>query len=211
MAQTPTISKGRPPGCNAVGTAVAVAGLKCEEFGDDGSPIRQTKFTFTNLALTITEISGSAEGFASQQIYDFPLGYINILSAVFTGTLTTTSVIADTLNSGVVVNLGIGTAATVGGDAGVLATTRQNVIPGSGETSSGFTSSTVINVASASITTVFAASVSAAHLAVQLPGQSTAVDLFLNLGVPTANDIDADATVTVNGTLVVTWINTMSG
>lgn len=67
-----------------------------------------------------------------------------------------------------------------------------------------FPSSTVINVAPAAVTGVLA-NIAAAQVGAILDGRSTAVDLFLNLGVAAA-DIDGDATVTITGTVAVTWI-----
>jgi hypothetical protein len=39
-----------------------------------------------------------------------------------------------------------------------------------------------------------------------LDGSSTAISLFMNVAVAGATDIDADATVEVNGTIEVHWI-----
>lgn len=41
-----------------------------------------------------------------------------------------------------------------------------------------------------------------------IDGSSTAADLYVNLNVATDGDIDADATVAINGTLVLEWSNT---
>ncbi len=40
-----------------------------------------------------------------------------------------------------------------------------------------------------------------------IDGSATAADLYLNLNVATDGDIDADATVKINGTLVLEWSN----
>src|SRR5690554_4803164 len=125
MASTPTIMADRPSGANTVGTVVTKAGLRVKEYGY--GPVRQTLFTFEAMEITITD----ALAYASQQIYNFPQGFITVLAAHFRGTLTTTSAIASTLNAGSTVTLGIGTAAA---SNVTLATTMMDVIPGSGET-----------------------------------------------------------------------------
>lgn len=197
--KSPSQGRRNAVGARRVGEAVAIQGMICEELGGIG-PVHQTLFTFTNCSLTIPD----ATAYLGTKIYDFPVGQISVSGCSFRGTLTTTSVIASTLNSGVAVSLGVGsaTASNV-----TLSSTMMNFLPGSGETASGFTSSTTINVASAVITKVLAANVSAAHLAATVDGSGTAVDLYFNLAVATATDIDADATVAVNGTLLVTWTN----
>jgi hypothetical protein len=199
LVQTPTIARTGLPAMQKLGTPVTISGMTCVEYTD--GIVRQLLFTFTNVALTITD----ALAYLGTKIYDFELCYVNFLAAHFVGTLTTTSAIASTLNSGVAVSLGIGTAAA---SNVTLSTTMMNVLPGSGETAAGFTSSTVINVASAEISMVLAAGISAAHLLSNINGTATAIDLYFNLAVATATDIDADATVAVNGQLAITLIPT---
>jgi len=194
---TPGISYERPESmsANQVGTVVAKSGLTHEEYGSH--ILRQTLFKFTNMSITITD----ALAYASQQLYDFPLGRIHVLACVASITLTTTSAIASTLNSGVAVAWGLGSAAA---SSTTLATTMMNFAPGSGESVNTLTSSTTINVASAQ-DNAFLAATNAAQIAAVVDGTSTAADLFLNLAVPTATDIDADATVAVNGRALITW------
>lgn len=201
-AFTPTISKGRPPGCRAVGVPVAITGMKVTEYGGDGF-LRMTRFKFRACSLTITD----ALAYLGTKIYDFPQGTLNVFAASFRGTLTTTSAIASTLNSGVAVNIGFGsaTASNV-----TLSSTMMNFLPGSGETAAGFTSSTTINVASAAVNMALAAPTSAAHLAANIAGHATAADLYLNLAVATATDIDADATVELNGEFLIAWMVTLA-
>lgn len=200
MGSTPTLGKSRPSGMNEVGTIPSgVIGLSVEEFGGNG-PLRQTRFTFNAMPITITD----ALAYASQQIYNFPLGRIHVLDCVGTIAMTTTSAIASTLNSGATISWGIGSAAA---SSLTLATTMMNFMPGSGESVNTFTSSTTINVAAASDSGMLAA-VSAAHLAAIVNGTVTAADAFLNIAVPTNTEIDADATVTISGTITMTWMNT---
>lgn len=197
---TPSIYKGRPTAINAVGTKVTtVAGIDVDECGNDG-PVRQIKITLTNMPLTITD----ALAYASQKLYDWPTGRINVIDAVGNIAFTTTSAIASTLNSGATLSWGLGSAAA---SNLTLATTMMNFLPGSGESVKTVTSSTTINVAG-STGTGFLAAVSAAHLAAIVDGTSTAADLYLNVAVPTNTEIDADATVTVNATFYLTYIVT---
>lgn len=160
---------------------------------------RKTTLTLTDMPLTLTD----ALAYVGKKIYDFPAGRIRVLDCVASLTFTTTSAIAGTLNSGVTVSWGLGSATA---SSTTLATTMQNFMPGSGETPKTFTSSTTINVAPATVTG-FLAAVSAAQLAAILDGTSTAADMFLNIAVPTGTDIDADATLTVTGTIQITWYN----
>lgn len=159
------------------------------ELGDPGGLVHQTLLTFTNLPVTVrnTEQGGGVK------IYNFPEGRIMRLGAVASINIATTSTIASTLKSGVTCNYGIGSTTQANA---TLATTEQDFV-----NVTNITSSTTINVAGAS-----AGGVGAAVLA-SLDGHSTAVSAFMNLAVTTGTDIDADATVLVNGTARITWIN----
>ncbi len=195
---TPSIGIDRPGTSDTVGTVVAKAGLTCEEFGGNGI-VRKTVFTLTNMPVTITDTLA----YASQQLYDFPEGNIRFLDCVARIAMTTTSTIASTLNSGATISWGVGTAAA---SSLTLATTMMNAMPGSGESVNTFTSSTTINVAAAADNGILAHTAAARGLA-GADGTSTPVDLYLNLAVPTNTEIDADATVTITGTIELTWIN----
>ena len=206
---TPTQNKDRPQEANTVGSmpatqasasggsSVSTTGISVDEYSYGVH--RQTVFTLTNVPIALSNTTQ----YASVHIYDFPLGRIHIDDCVGTIAMTTTSTLTSTLNTGATVQWGIGTAAA---SASTLATTMQNAMPGSGETPNSFTSSTTINVA-ATADSGFLAAVSAAHLAAIVNGTVTASKLFFNIGVPTDGDLDADATVTVSGTLYLTWYN----
>ena len=144
--------------------------------------VHQTTLTLTDLAITMrdTEQGGGAK------IYDFPEGRILILGAVASIAVTTTSAILTTLNGGKTCNWGQASA--------TVATTEQNLIP-----VTAFTSSATIDVAGATATAALAASA-------QFDGTATAIDAYLNLAVAGATDIDGDATVTVDGTVTLTWV-----
>lgn len=198
ITNTPSIGIDRTPTTDQVGTVVSKAGLTCVEYGGTGI-VRKTIFTMTNMAMTITD----ALAYASQQLYDFPAGNIRFLDCVATITMTTTSTIASTLNSGATISWGVGTAAA---SSLTLATTMMNAMPGSGESVNTFTSSTTINVAASADTGILAHTATARGLA-GADGTATAADLYLNIAVPTNTEIDADATVTISGTIELTWIN----
>ena len=55
-----------------------------------------------------------------------------------------------------------------------------------------------------SVDTTVAAALAAAA---QFDGTATAKDMFLNTAYATTTDVDADATQTISGTIVITWIN----
>jgi len=150
--------------------------------------INQTIFTLDDVAMTITD----ALAYAGLKLFTFPAGRILVLGATESLAQKTTSALASTLNSGVTMaqSLGSATASNV-----TLSSTMANMMP-----STAFTSSTTINVAGSAVGSALAASA-------QLDGTSTAIPLYLNASVPTATDIDADATMTWSGTITATWIN----
>jgi hypothetical protein len=171
----------------AAQTATAAAGAKngatvtaTETMG----VVNKTVLTFTALPITMrdTEQGGGVK------VYDFPAGRIAFLGATGSIAVTTTSVLADTLNAGVTCNWGIGSTTQA---SATLATTEQNIIQ-----VAAFTSSATINVAGA------AAAGFGAATALASP-----VDAYLNLAVAGATDIDANATVTVTGTATIYWVN----
>jgi hypothetical protein len=105
---TPSIQSSRPAAANQVGTvpsASAANGVTVKECGV--GVVRQTVFTLTAAVITITD----SLAYANIQLYDFPAGRINIMGCTSSLSFATTSTIASTLNSGVTVSYGIGTAA----------------------------------------------------------------------------------------------------
>lgn len=201
--QTPSVNKGRAPFQTSVGyipggtlnnvvTGTAVSGLSVDEYGGPDSPVRTTVLTLASMPFSITD----ASAYGSQLIYTFPEGRIMVLGCVASLTWTTTSAIASTLNSGVSVQYAVGSAAA---SATTLATTMLSFTPGTGQTVPTFTSSTTINVASAQVNSSLLAYV-------YLDGTTTAIPVYLNAAVGTGTDIDGDATLTVTGTVAITWI-----
>jgi hypothetical protein len=169
-----------------VGDAAPVAGVTARTDGGPGGYYRTT-ITLNDMAQAVvngTEYQGT-------KIYDFPEGRIYVIGAVATLQQKTTSAIASTLNSGVTGAIGVGTATA---SATTLATTMQDIIP-----TTAFTTSTVINVAGTAVSAVLASPA-------VFDGTATARDLFLNTAYATTGDIDADATQTISGTIVVSWV-----
>ncbi len=149
--------------------------------------VHQTTIALSALAVTMrdTEQGGGAK------IYDFPEGRILVLGATASIAVTTTSILANTLNTGVTCNWGVGSTTQA---SATVATTEQDIV-----NVAAFTASATINVAGATAT-------GKGVLAV-LDGTGTAADAYLNLAVAGATDIDANATVTVTGSVKITWIN----
>jgi hypothetical protein len=176
---------------NTVGAGTvpaAVSGtVSAAEYGD--GVFHKTVLTLTAVPVTMRDV----EQGGGVQIYDFPVGYIQRLGASGTIAVTTTSVLADTLNTGVTCNWGVGSVTQANA---TVATTEQDFV-----NVTAFTASATIDVAGADATGVGVGVLAA------LDGTSTAVDAFLNLAVAGATDIDADATVTVSGTINIAWMN----
>lgn len=170
-----------------VGDVPSVSGLSSKTDGGPGGFYRTT-ITLDNVAQAIvngTEYQGT-------KIYDFPEGRVYVVGAVATLQQKTTSVLASTLNASVTGAIGVG---TVTASATTLATTMQDIIP-----TTAFTSSATINVAGTAVSAVLASPA-------VFDGTATAIDLFLNTAFATTTDVDANATQTISGTIVVSWIS----
>lgn len=150
-------------------------------------PMCQTTLTLNNVPQAVvngTEYQGT-------KIYGFPQGRLLILGVTATLQQKTTSAIASTLNSGTgAISLGTVTASNVS-----LTSTMVDLLP-----STAFTSSTVINTAGTAVSAALAASA-------QFDGTTTAKDVYLNTAYATTTDVDADATQTISGTIVISWIH----
>lgn len=163
------------------------ATVTVQEYGN--GVFNKTVLTFTNLPLTVrdTQVGGGVK------VYDFPAGRIQRMGGSGSIAMTTTSVLASTLNAGVTCNWGMGSTTQA---SATLATTEQDFLQ-----VTNITSSATINVAGA------ASNAPGAAVLAALDGTATAIDLFLNVAVATATDIDADATVLINGTATILWAN----
>jgi len=146
----------------------------------------ETVFTFVNHVITITD-ADTAGAHGSTKFADFDAGLVRILGGLTDLSLTAAAGIGAT---GAIV-CGVGTA-TVGTDNATLAGTEQNIIP-----------STSVSLTGSAGT--LRAETTATEGAVTLDGTGTAADLFLNMAV-SASDASANSTVTVNGTIRLTWV-----
>jgi len=163
--------------------AISTVTAKHVHFG----PFCVTTLTLANVAQTVvngTEYQGT-------KIYDFPEGRLHVLGVTATLQQKTTSALASTLNASSTGAIGLGTATA---SATTLATTMVDFLP-----STAFTSSATVNVAGTAVSAALAA-------AAQFDGTTTAKDLYLNTAYATTGDVDADATQTISGTIVITWI-----
>lgn len=148
--------------------------------------LHRTTLFFNNYAMTLLD----AQNGVGSRIYRFPEGRILVHGATGSIAPTTTSALATSLNTGVTYNWGLGTTTQANG---TLATTEQDVLP------------TTAGVASATINTAPAVSNGKLAAAAQFDGTATRKDVYLNIGLATATDIDGDATILVNGVVVITW------
>lgn len=147
----------------------------------------RTTITFAGYVQTIPD-TGAA---SNQNLFTFPEALIQISSACGKLTFTTTSAIASTLNQ----TAGVWALGTANGNQ-ALTTTEADIIP-----STAWQSSTTINVAHASGTDT----VGFLATPTNLNGSTTAKACILNLGITESNDIDADATVQIDGTVTIEW------
>lgn len=150
-------------------------------------PFCQTTLTLNNVPQAVvngTEYQGT-------KIYDFPAGRISVLGVTATLQQKTTSALASTLNASATGSIGLG---TVTASATTLASTMVDLLP-----ATAFTSSATINVAGTAVSNALAA-------AAQFDGTTTPVDVFLNTAYATTTDVDGDATQTISGTVVITWV-----
>ncbi len=162
---------------------------------DTGGAYRQIKLTLRDCPLTIADTGQ----YGSVLLATLPEGFATILGGVAKNlTFKTTSIIANTLNSGVTVQWGVGTVAASGT---TLYGSMVNLVPGVDRPAATFVSSTVINVAPA------AASASLFDIDL-LDGSATALPIYLNAAVAAAGDIDGDATLVVSGTITLTLVMT---
>lgn len=153
---------------------------------------RQTVITFTALAMSLSQ----AHVGGGSKIYTFPEGNISILGAIAKNVIpTTTSAILTTLNGSKTLSVGVGSVQTVLQDSGTLATTEQDIV-----NAFAATSSATINVAG----TGGNGSITATTL-LRYDGTATPIAIYLNCGVPTASDIDGNATTTWSGTITINW------
>lgn len=179
----------RPPECAGLGyipggtldnvvTGTAISGLTVEEFGGNGI-LRQTKLTFNAVAFTITD--NGANGSGGLKVYTFPIGVIKTDGGVANIAITYGTV----TDANVIASVGSVTAAA---DA-TLTSTEANIIASTAAaTTSG--AGTFAGIASA---------------VAYLDGTATAAAVFLNIA--TSTDPSTNNSMTLTGTLLITWTN----
>jgi hypothetical protein len=177
----------------AAGTPLGTAAAATVAVSEKGNGIyRQTVLTLTALAMALSDANVGG----GSKIYTFPQGNITILGATAVVAETTTSAILTTLNGGKTLSAGVGSVQTVAQASGTLVTTEQDIVNAFAPVSS-----TVINVAAAA-----AAGKLSATTLTRYDGSVTPQAIYLNCGVPTATDIDGDATTTWSGTITIDWM-----
>lgn len=163
------------------GTASGTGVVATTERGD--GVIHQTVLTLTNVAVSTTDTPATS-GDGSLKVYDFPAGNIHVLGA--------------TCNLAIVAATGIGATAAVVGSIGTVAaaadatltSTEANIIPSTAATLTG-SAGTMAGKSTGAVT---------------LDGTTTAIDALLNFAIPDAGST-ANSTITVNGTITLTWVN----
>jgi hypothetical protein len=155
-----------------------------EQFG----PFHRITLTLNNVAQSV--VNGTE--YQSTLLYTFPEGRINVLGVTATLQQKTTSALATTLNASSTGAISLGTAAASNVS---LTGTMVDLLP-----STAFTSSATVNVAGTAVSAALAASA-------QFDGTSTAKAMYLNTAYATTTDVDGDATQTISGTIVLTWVH----
>jgi hypothetical protein len=150
-------------------------------------PLCVTTLTLDNVAQTVT----NGTEYQSTKLFTFPEGRIALVGTTATLKQKTTSTLASTLNASVTGAIALGSAAASNVS---LTSTMVDMLP-----STAFTSSATINVFGTAVSTALAAMA-------QFNGTSTAIPMYLNTAYATTGDVDADATQTISGTIVFTWV-----
>jgi hypothetical protein len=173
------------PAAMSAGTVLA-SGVEVREVGSES--IHSTILKLTNVPVTVrdTEQGGGVD------LYMFPRGKIIRLGAAANLSFTTSSDVDTTLNASKTCQFGLGSATQTNT---TLATTEQDIVQ-----VTAFTSSAETDVASAEVKGYGVGTFTL------LDGASTLIHMYLNVAVAGAGDIDLDATVLVNGSIVVNWI-----
>lgn len=155
-------------------------------------PVVKTTLT---LASTPQSVVQGVE-YQGTKLWDFPQGDIVILASELSLAQKTTSIIADTLNASSTGAVAVGTATA---SAVALTSTMADIVD-----TTAFTSSATINVAGTAVINDLDY-VATSTLAVR-DGNTTAIPVYLNSAFATTTDVDADATQTWTGTIMITWL-----
>jgi hypothetical protein len=150
-------------------------------------PFIQLKFTLDNVPQSVVD----GTEYQSSLVYTFPEGRISVLGVTATLQQKTTSALATTLNASSTGAISLGTAAASNVS---LTGTMVDLLP-----STAFTSSATVNVAGTAVSAALAASA-------QFDGTSSAKAMYLNTAYATTTDVDGNATQTISGTIVLTYV-----
>lgn len=164
-----------------------IAGLTAADSCADGF-VHQTTFTFSAVALAVTD----ALAYASKLIYTFPEGRINILGTTGSLQFAVTTDRSTTINDSASLTWSLGSAAA---SNVALTSTMVNELP------------LATKVLSAATTALNTASTNALAASAQLDGTTTPVPVYLNAAFATTTDIDADGSLSVTGTITISWVN----
>ena len=179
---------------SAIGTLESVTGLSVVHL-QNGTQVRST-FTLANVLQDVVD----ATQYQFTKLFTFPAGEIQFMKANVSLQQKTTSAIASTIIAAAAGKLGIGTAPA---SNTTLAATMINLVPGSGETPTAFTTSQTINVLATLFTAKLKTGVAADFFVID--GTAAPSVLYLNTAYPTAGDVLANGTQTLTGTVVVEW------
>ena len=168
---------------NVNDTDGVVAGTGVTISNEDVGQVHQTVITLTNLAVTTTDATTDG-AYGSQKIYDLPAGAMLTLGARTKLTITA----AAGISASGTVKHALGTVAVSASDA--LTSTLANILPSTNTTLSS-SAGTGLGVSTA---VCFA------------DGTVTLVDVILNFGIADASTT-TNSTLTVSGTITLTWIN----
>jgi hypothetical protein len=174
------------------GTAAGTAASSVTAAEGGFGAFHYTVLTLAGLPMAISDTNFGG----GSKIYTFPEGNIAILGATATVTETTTSAILSTLKANKTLSVGVGSVQTTTQQSGTLVTTQQDIV-----NAFACTSGAVINVAGTAVN-----GKQLGTTTIRLDGTTTAQPIWLNCGVVTSTDIDADATTTWSGTVTVTWV-----
>jgi hypothetical protein len=179
---------------SAIGSLETVTGLSVVH-KQLGTQVRST-FTLANVLQDVVD----ATQYQFTKLFTFPAGEIQFMKANVSLQQKTTSAIVSTIIAAAAGKLGIGTAPA---SNTTLAATMINLVPGSGETPTAFTTSQTINVLATLFTAKLKTGVAADFFVID--GTAAPSVLYLNTAYPTAGDVLANGTQTLTGTVVVEW------
>jgi len=177
-------------GVDAAGVS-QVAQAVAQEYGSQApGGVHSTVLTLTNVPLLVRDTQQGN----GVKIYTFPAGKLVRLGASLENVqIITTSDPATTLNASVAGQFGVGTTTQANA---TLATTEQDIVQ-----VTAFTTSATQNAVPAAVRAYGAPNLTVLDM-------TATRDIYFNIAIAGATDIDLDATVLINGVLTINWIRT---